>query len=95
MSTPEIGRRLSEWRASQEKNLTKCAKEAGVRHPTWLDWERGSRGPSLEKACILEAMTGIPVEWWGFDATAIKAMREVVKLRNAADRRAKTAARAA
>ncbi len=93
MSNPDTGRRLAEWRASQDKNLTKCAEAAGVRHPTWLDWERGSRNPSLEKACAIEKMTGgaIPVEAWGFKPTALDAMRDVVRLRNAADRRAKRA----
>lgn len=95
MSNPETGRRLAEWRASQDMNLTECAREAGVRHPTWLDWERGSRNPSLEKACALEKLTGIPIEAWGFKATALDAMRKVVQLRNAADRRAKSSTRAA
>lgn len=95
MSNPQTGRRLAEWRASQDMTLTECAREAGVRHPTWLDWERGSRNPSLEKACALERLTGIPIEAWGFKATALDAMRKVVQLRNAADRRAKSSTRAA
>ena len=94
MSNPNTGRRLAEWRASQDLNLTKCAEAAGVRHPTWLDWERGSRGPSLEKACAVEKMTAgaIPVEAWGFKPSALDAMRDVVKLRNAAARKTKRAA---
>lgn len=97
MSDLTPGQRLAEWRAAQSDNLTTCAERAGVRHPTWLDWERGARKPSLEKACAVEKMTGglIPVESWGFKDTALEAMRDVVKLRNAAERKAQRAARAA
>ena len=69
------GERLRAWRLAQDpkRTLTDLAAEAGVKHPTWIDWESGARSPSLEKALAVELLTGghITVEAWGHDGAVV------------------------
>lgn len=88
----ERGARLAAWRAEHGLTLKTCATGAAVSHPTWCDWERGNRSPSVEKACAIERFTAgaIPVEHWGHGAT-VTAMVDVVRERGVAARKAKRA----
>lgn len=81
------GQRLRAWRLAQEPRLTleAASTSVGVSHPTWVDWEKGSRSPSLTKAMALELLTGgdVAMESWGFDAEVIAMMRQIVERRGA------------
>jgi transcriptional regulator with XRE-family HTH domain len=91
--THSPGTRLAAWRAARDPKVTlqSCADGVGVKHPTWLDWEKGNRSPSLQKALALELFTDgeIEIEAWGFDAATLASMRGVVRHRDAAARRAR------
>jgi len=97
--TTPPGARLAAWRAARDPKVTlqSCADGVGVKHPTWLDWEKGNRSPSLEKALALEVFTdgAVEIEAWGFDAETIATIRSVMRHRDAVARRAKRDAAAA
>ncbi|TAK30974.1 MAG: XRE family transcriptional regulator [Myxococcaceae bacterium] len=88
MDTIETGKRLHHWRATRDpkRTVVDLATAVGVKHPTWLDWENGSRSPSLAKAMALELLTDaeVPMEGWGFAADVVSMMREIVARRGAA-----------
>lgn len=88
MDTIETGKRLHQWRATRDpkRTVVDLATAVGVKHPTWLDWENGSRSPSLAKAMALELLTNgdVTMESWGFDAEVISMMREIVARRGVA-----------
>lgn len=90
---PTPGARLFAWRSARDPKVTlqSCADAIGVKHPTWLDWEKNNRSPSLEKALALELFTDgeIEIEAWGFDAETLATIRSVVRHRAAAERKAR------
>lgn len=83
----ERGRRLREWRVGAELTITAAAAQAGVKHPTWIDWESGARKPSLAKALAIESMTkgAVTVEAWGIPADAFLRVAEERRARDAVD----------
>jgi transcriptional regulator with XRE-family HTH domain len=93
---PTPGARLFAWRSARDPRVTlqSCADAVGVKHPTWLDWEKDNRSPSLEKALALELFTdgAIEIEAWGFDEETLATIRGVVRHRAAAERKAKRSA---
>lgn len=94
MSDPtQPGPRLLAWRMAHDPKITlqSCADAVGVKHPTWLDWEKGSRSPSLEKALAVELFTKgvIEIEAWGFDAETLATITGVMRHRAAVERKAR------
>lgn len=91
--TATAGERLAAWRAAHDPKITlqSCADAVGVKHPTWIDWEKGSRSPSLEKALAIELFTrgAIEIEAWGFDQDTLATITGVMRQRLAAVRKAK------
>ena len=93
--TATTGERLAAWRSAHDPKITlqSCADAVGVKHPTWIDWEKGNRSPSLEKALAVELFTKgvIEIEAWGFDQETLATITSVMRQRGIADRRAKRA----
>lgn len=54
------------WRKAAGLTQKAAGERVGVRQPSWLDWERGARRPSRERAEAIEALTGglIPASEW-------------------------------
>ena len=48
--------------------MTGLAKQLGVSHPTWSDWESGKKTPDLDNALKIELLTNgaVPLEEWGY-----------------------------
>lgn len=81
------GDRLKAWRALQipKTTIAVASKAFRVSHATWIDWENGTRTPSLEHALAIEERTGgtIRADEWGDGkhSTAIDSVQRVVDAR--------------
>jgi len=60
----DINARLRAWREKSGLTLEQAGERVGVSAPTWLDYEKGRKRPSVARRPLLEAVTGISAAAW-------------------------------
>jgi transcriptional regulator with XRE-family HTH domain len=82
MTTPE---RLAAFRERMKWTQRLCARYLSVDQTTWIGWERGKAGPSVENAKALRAMLALAetdagrgeLAAWASDAEARRISRRI------------------